>query len=463
MRRVHFIGIGGTAMGTLAVMLKRRGAAVQGSDRAIYPPMSDVLAAEGIEPFDGFRSEHIGGDIDLVVVGNAISRGNPELEAMLDRKLRYASLPEVVRDEFLWDAYSMVIAGTHGKTTTAALTAWLLQRGGLDPSMLLGGVARNVGAGYRLGGGRTFVIEGDEYDSAFFDKTAKFLKYLPDVAVVANVEFDHADIYPDLDSIRVAFRRLVGLVPQRGLLLLGRDDAEAHALRSSARCRVESFGLDPAATWRAVEIVPMPAATAFRIERDGERFAEVQVPLLGEYNVRNALAATAAAVSVGVDAAAVVDALASFEGVRRRLETRGVVRGVTVYDDFAHHPTAVAETLSAVHRAHPERRVWAVFEPRSATACRRIIEPSLIEALAGADEVVLPDVYRSALPDEIRLSPARVVAALAARGVHARHVSGIDELAAAVAGDARDGDLVVVMSNGAFGGLPEKLLRALDG
>ena len=462
MKRVHLIGIGGTGMGTLAVMLKRRGVVVQGSDHAVYPPMSDVLAAEGIEPLEGFRPEHVADDVDLVVVGNAISRGNPELEAVLDRKVRYASLPEIVRDEFLWDAHSIVIAGTHGKTTTAALTAWLLQCGGLDPSMLLGGVARNFAAGYRLGGGRPFVIEGDEYDSAFFDKTAKFLKYLPDCAVVGNVEFDHADIYPDLDSIRLAFQRLVSLVPQRGLLLLGRDDAEAYALKSLARCSVESFGLHAGATWRAVEIVPMPTATAFRIERDGEPFAEVQVPLLGEYNVRNAVAATAAAVSVGVGASAVVDGLASFEGVRRRLEVRGVVRGVTVYDDFAHHPTAVAETMAAVRGAHPDQRIWAVFEPRSATACRRVIEPALIEALAGADEVILPDVYRTTVADAIRLSPERVVAGLVARGIPARHVSGIDDLASAVAAGAGEGDLVVIMSNGAFGGLHAKLLRALE-
>ena len=242
MRRIHFIGIGGTAMATLAVMLKRRGDQVQGSDGAIYPPMSDLLAAEGIVPFEGYRAEQVGDHLDLVVVGNAISRGNSELEAVLDRKLRYASLPEVVRDEFLWQTRSLVVAGTHGKTTTAAIAAWLLTHTGRDPSVLLGGVAQNLGASYRLGSGAEFVIEGDEYDSAYFDKTAKFLKYLPDVAIVGNVEFDHADIYDDLDAIRLAFRRLVRLIPDRGLLLLGADSAEASVLGADARCRAGQRG-----------------------------------------------------------------------------------------------------------------------------------------------------------------------------------------------------------------------------
>jgi len=460
-RRIHFIGIGGTAMATLAVMLKRRGDQVQGSDGAIYPPMSDLLAAEGIVPFEGYRAEQVGDHLDLVVVGNAISRGNSELEAVLDRKLRYASLPEVVRDEFLWQTRSLVVAGTHGKTTTAAIAAWLLTHTGRDPSVLLGGVAQNLGASYRLGSGAEFVIEGDEYDSAYFDKTAKFLKYLPDVAIVGNVEFDHADIYDDLDAIRLAFRRLVRLIPDRGLLLLGADSAEASALGADARCRVESFGLSAGADWRAVDVAASARGTTFGIARRGQAFVEVASPLLGGYNVRNVLAAAAMAAEVGLAPAAIAEGVASFEGVRRRLEPRGEVRGVTVYDDFAHHPTAVAETLAGVRAAYPGRRVWAIFEPRSATACRRVMEADLTAALQGADEVVLSAVFRSSVPEPVRLSPERVVTALSAQGVHARFLPTVDEIVGVVASEAGEGDQIVVMSNGAFENIHARLLAAL--
>src|SRR5919106_1519438 len=252
--RIHLIGICGTAMGTLAAMLKRRGHDVRGSDQNVYPPMSDFLRTEGITLLEGFHAHHITADLDMVVIGNAISRGNVELEEVLDRKIRYYSLPEAVRDHFLWGARSVVIAGTHGKTTTTSLTGWLLTHGGADPSVLIGGIAENFSGSYRLGGGREFVIEGDEYDSAFFDKTAKFLKYLPDIAVINNLEYDHADIYPDLDAIRFAFRRFVNLVPRRGLLLLGADNADALALREHAKCRVETFGLTDGVTWQAHDL-----------------------------------------------------------------------------------------------------------------------------------------------------------------------------------------------------------------
>jgi UDP-N-acetylmuramate: L-alanyl-gamma-D-glutamyl-meso-diaminopimelate ligase len=306
------------------------------------------------------------------------------------------------------------------------------------------------------------VIEGDEYDSAFFDKTAKFLKYLPDVAVIGSIEFDHADIYDDLEAIRVAFRRLVRLVPDRGLLLVGADNGEASALRADARCRVESFGLQPDADWRAVAIAPGRDGTAFCIERNGKPFADVMSPMFGDHNVRNVLAATAMAVDAGVDAAAIAEGVASFEGVRRRLEVCGEVRGVTVYDDFAHHPTAVSETLAAVRAAYPDRRVWAIFEPRSATACHRTMEADLTSALMNADEVVLPAVYRKTLPKVARLAPERVVAALIARGVRARHLQKVDEIVKVVTREAREGDQVIVMSNGSFGDIHTKLLTALS-
>ena len=461
MTRVHFIGIGGAAMATLAAMLQQRGFTVRGSDQEVYPPMREFLAREGIEPLRGYRAEHITDDLDLVVVGNAVSRDNPEIEAVLDRKLRYASLPEVLRDQFLWTTESVVIAGTHGKTTTAALTAWLLAYGGADPTMLVGGVAQNFDSSYRLGSGRQFVVEGDEYDSAFFDKTAKFLKYLPDVAVIANVEFDHADIYPDLDAVRVAFKRLVTLVPRRGLVLLGADHAEAMALREQVQGRVETFGFSDTADWRADRVTTSPDGTTFRVWRGAAVFLDAHLPQLGDYNVRNALAAIAVGARVGLGAATLADGLQRFKGVRRRLEVRGTVSGVTVYDDFAHHPTAVAETLAAVRAAHPDRRLWAIFEPRSASACRRIFQREFAEALSGADQVLLPAVYRASIPEDQRLAPEQIVETLSAAGVRARYVPDLEAIVALVAREARAGDLVVVMSNGAFGGIHEKLLHAL--
>ena len=296
--RAHLIGICGTAMATLAALLKRKGIDVRGSDQDVYPPMSDFLAAEGIQAFSGYRAEQITSDLDFVVVGNAISRGNPELEEVLDRKIRYVSLPEAVREHFLWGARSVVIAGTHGKTTTTALTGWVLTAAGADPSVLLGGIARNFGdqgSSYRLGGGREFVIEGDEYDSAFFDKTAKFLKYLPDIAVVNNIEFDHADIYADIDAVRLAFRRLVNLVPRRGLLLLGADSADALALKDAAVSRVQTFGTAAGCDWQAHDLTPAAATTRFHVTHGGTPVGAFEIPLLGAHNVRNALAAIAVA------------------------------------------------------------------------------------------------------------------------------------------------------------------------
>ena len=461
MKRVHLIGICGTAMATAAVMLKQLGFEVGGSDEHVYPPMSGVLAAAGIAPLEGYRSEHVTEDLDLVVVGNAVSRGNPEVETVLDRRLRYCSLPELVRDTFLRGRRPIVVAGTHGKTTTSFMTAWALNAAGADAGYLVGGVARDLEASGRVGGG-PFVIEGDEYDSAFFDKTAKFLKYLPDIVVVNGIEFDHADIYRDLDELRVAFRRLVRLVPRRGRLLLAVDEPEALALADGAPCPVETFGFDAGADWRAERISYGPRTTAFDVTLRGQPAGRVVLPLLGAFNVRNALGAAAAAVGAGAPAGAVLEALGRFRGVRRRLEERGVARGITVYDDFAHHPTAVRETLQALRQADGGR-LWAVFEPRSATACRRVFQREFAEALALADRVVVADVFRSDLPPAERLSESALAADLERRGVAAHHVPQVAEIVAHVADAAQPGDRVVIMSNGGFGGIHERLLAALAG
>ena len=462
MQRIHLIGICGTAMGTLAAMLKARGNDVRGSDQSVYPPMSDFLREQGITLLEGYRPEHISADLDVVVVGNAISRGNPELEEVLDRKIRYCSLPEAVRDNFLWAARSVVIAGTHGKTTTTSLTGWLLTHGGADPSVLIGGIAENFDGSYRLGGGREFVIEGDEYDSAFFDKTAKFLKYLPDIAVVNNLEFDHADIYADLEAIRVAFRRFVNLVPRRGLLLLGADNAEALALKAAAKSKVETFGLNNGATWQAHDLKVAQTSTTFGVRREGKPIGIFEVPLLGSYNVRNALAAIAVGAAVGLNTDTMADGLRRFKGVRRRMQLRGTAAGVTVYDDFAHHPTAIEETLAGVRSAHPARRIWAIFEPRSATSCRRVFQEDFARALGQADHVVLAAVFRSGLPDDQRLDAQQIVRDLHAKGTDARYIPATDDIVKTVSREAREGDLLVVMSNGGFDNIHQKLLGALE-
>ena len=463
--RIHFIGICGTAMATLAAMLRRRGCDVRGSDQDVYPPMSVFLESEGIPTFAGYKPEHITADLDVVVVGNAISRGNPELEEVLDRKIRYRSLPEAIREHFLWGAQSIVLAGTHGKTTTTALTGWVLTHGGVDPSVFIGGIARNFGASgssYRLGQGRPFVIEGDEYDSAFFDKTAKFLKYLPDIAVINNVEFDHADIYADFEAVSLAFRRLVRLVPRRGLLLVGADSPGARSLVPAAPSRVQTFGLGDDVEWQAHDLTTQGGSTRFRVRRRGSPFGEFDVPLVGAHNVRNTLAAVAVATELGISAERIAEGLTSFRGVKRRLEVVGTADGVTIYDDFAHHPTAVAETLNAVRSAHPDARIWAVFEPRSASSCRRIFQGDFARAFASADKVVIAPVYRSTLPEAERLSVSQLVRDLNANGGSARDAESIDAIVAAVAAEHRAGDLVVVMSNGGFGGIHQKLLNALD-
>ena len=450
-------------MATLAALLKHQGHDVSGSDEHVYPPMSDFLSAERIKVLEGYRADHVATAPDLVVVGNAISRGNAELEAVLDRGIRYASLPETIRDQWLWDAHSIVIAGTHGKTTTTALTGWLLTAAGADPTVLIGGIAQNFGedgASYRVGKGKAFVIEGDEYDSAYFDKTAKFLKYLPDIAVINNIEFDHADIYRDIDEVRLAFRRLVNLVPRSGLTLLGVDSPDAAALADKARSRVQTFGLSSEAEWRGLDI-RLGGGTAFRVNRKGEDLGEFTMPLLGDHNVRNALVAIAVGVDLGLDIERLRKGLAAFKGVKRRLEVVGEARGVTVYDDFAHHPTAVDETLKAVRRASPGKRIWAIFEPRSASSCRRVFQDDFARAFAGADEVVIASVFRSSLPPEERLSESRLVGDLTARNVHARHLPDVEAIVDAVAREARAGDLIVVMSNGGFGGIHRKLLAAL--
>lgn len=460
--RIHVLGACGTAMATLCAMLAERGHRVRGSDQDVYPPMSDLLRERGIELRSPYGVANLLPEPDLVIVGNAIPRGNVELEEVLDRGLRYRSAPEVLRDEFLDGRHPVVVTGTHGKTTTTIMTAIGLVGGGLDPSCMVGGYSDDLGGSFRLGEGMPFVLEGDEYDTAYFDKTPKFLKYFPRTLVVGNLEFDHADIYESLDAIKLQFRRLVRQVPRNGLILVG--DASPHAIEvaSEAAAPVVPFGLDASSPWRAGELASDAAGTTFSAFHAGRELGRLRIPFSGEHNVRNALAAVAVAVSLGARFDDVAAALSRMRGIKRRLEHRGEAMGVIVYDDFAHHPTAIRETLRAVRTRHPGRRIWGVFEPRSWTCRRNVHQAELGEALGEADAVVMTDVYQpERVPDALRLDASAVIAALVGKGRLALLVRDAPEVAAAVAVEARPGDVVVVMSNGGFGGVHDLLLDRL--
>jgi len=457
------IGIGGTGMTALAGLLDAAGCRVSGSDHGLYPPTSTVLEGLGIEVRSGFDPANLLPAPDLVVIGNAVRRGNPEAEEVLDRRLRYTSMARLVSERFLESKHSIVVAGTHGKTTTTSMLAWVLHNAGRDPGFLVGGVAVNFDGMYRLGRGPAFVIEGDEYDTAFFDKGPKFMHYRPDTAIVGTVEFDHADIYRDLEQVETAFRRFTNIVPRRGVVIRNEDCEVTRDVTSGAFSRIEGFGLESGA-WRAVDVRDGPHGVRFRITRDDRPFGEAAMGVSGHHNVRNALAVAAAAAEQGLSAREIVDGFESFRGVKRRLEMRGEVNGISVFDDFAHHPSAIAETLGAVRRRSGDRRVWAVLEPRSWSLRRNVFQDRLAGAFAPADAVVLAGVYgRADVPADVRLDPQHVVRTLAAQGKRALYVEDVDEIVARLSSELRAGDVVIVMSNGGFGGLIEKLLHALQG
>lgn len=457
-KHIYLIGICGTAMASLAGMLKQRGFQVSGSDAAAYPPMSDFLQSLSIPVLQPFSASNLQPHPDLVIVGNAISRGNVELELVLDQGIPLQSLPQVLHDEFLLDKERLVVAGTHGKTTTSSMLAWIFQHAGRAPSFLIGGIPENFGSSFALGSGCEFILEGDEYDTAFFDKGPKFLHYFPHAAILTAVEYDHADIYRNLDEVKTAFKRLVNLVPRRGLLIAWDGHANVDECVSRAFCRVQRYGLQESSAWRIVDIDSMPTATRWRVLRNGTPFSNFAFPLAGEYNVLNATAAAAMAANYGISKEAIAGALRSFRSVKRRLEVKAKVHGVTIIDDFAHHPTAVAETLKAVRGRYAGRRLWAVLEPRSNTLRRRVFQHELAQSLSLADEVVLADVFKSeAIPEHERLDPAAVVAELQAGGKPARLLSSADTIIDAIAPELRPGDVVAILSNGGFGGIYEKL------
>ena len=460
--KIHLSAICGTAMASLAGLLRELGHEITGSDQDVYPPMSTQLEALGIPIRSPYSEANVPADADLVVVGNALSRGNPEVEIVLERRQRFTSLPALLAEELLRRRRPLVVAGTHGKTTTTSLLAYVLHGAGLDPSFLVGGVPVDFDRSYRLGGGPHFVIEGDEYDCAFFDKRPKFVHYLPAVAVVNNVEFDHADIYPDLAAVQLAFVRLLQVVPRNGLLIAGTESEALRQILPQARCRIESFGLHDAADWRAVDLRADPAGTRFRLLRRGVDAGEVSLPLAGEHNVRNALAALAAAAEAGVEPALAGRLLAGFRGVKRRLEVRGRAAGVTVYDDFAHHPTAVVATLGAL-RTHVAGRLIAVFEPRSYTSRTRAFQADFARAFTRADHVVVAAAHLPGkVPERERLSEAEVVEGIRAEGGDAVFIADVDGIVGHLVGFSRPGDIVAILSNGGFGGIHARLLHALE-
>ena len=470
---IHLIGICGTAMASLAGLLQLRGHRVTGSDSAAYPPMSDQLRALGIPVLEPYIEKNLQPTPDLVIVGNAISRGNPELEYVLEHRMPMQSLAAIVHEEFLAASLSMVVAGTHGKTTTTSMLAWILAVAAksdtrFTPSFLIGGVAENFGSSFAWrdeaqAGKRYFVIEGDEYDTAFFDKGPKFLHYFPQAMILTHVEFDHADIYHSLAEVKTAFQRLVNLVPRNGRIVAFDGHANVDECVARAFCPVERYGFRESSFWRLANLTQDARGTHWQLLRDGKVWADLSMPMAGEHNALNASAAAALAAGEGVATEAVAEALASFRSVKRRLEVRAVVNGITVIEDFAHHPTAIRETLRALRARYPEGRLWAVLEPRSNTLRRNVFQQELVESLMLADRVVLAEVYRAEnIPEQERLHPAAVIEELRQRDRPAELLSNADEIVAAISPELRSGDVVALLSNGGFNGIYEKLPQRLQ-
>jgi UDP-N-acetylmuramate: L-alanyl-gamma-D-glutamyl-meso-diaminopimelate ligase len=460
--KVHLVAICGTGMGALAGLLKEAGHEVQGSDRAFYPPMAERLQAWGIPTLWGFDPAHLDPDIDLVIVGNVCRRDNPEAQAALQRGLPVMSFPQALSEFFIAGKTSVVVAGTHGKTTTAALLSYVLVEAGLDPSFLVGGIPQNFGKSFHLGQGGVFVVEGDEYDTAFFDKRPKFVHYRPKIVVLTAVEFDHADIYRDMEAYRAAFAGLMSLLPADGLLVACADDPEVNAVASAAPCRVVTYGLGPGAIWSAADIQPGEDATRFSLIRHGSHVGTVTLPLAGRHNVLNTLGVLAAAEALGVDLKKAAGCLTGFAGVARRMQVRGVVDGVTVIDDFAHHPTKVRETVRAARTRYPRSHLVAVFEPRTATSRRKVFQETYPASFAAADEVVVvPPFDAEKIPEAERFDSAALVAALRRNGQKAVLHENADEVVAALSSRLSQDTVVLIMSNGAFDDIHEKLLLAL--
>ncbi|MEK7728544.1 MAG: UDP-N-acetylmuramate:L-alanyl-gamma-D-glutamyl-meso-diaminopimelate ligase [candidate division KSB1 bacterium] len=461
-QRIHFIAICGTGMAALAGMLKQRGYEITGSDTNVYPPMSTFLESLGIPVFNSFDAAHLTPAPDLVIIGNAMSRGNPEVEHVLNAQIPYASLPETLKSHFIRGKYSCVVAGTHGKTTTSSLLAWTLQHAGLEPSFFIGGIPENFGQGFQLGKGKHIVLEGDEYDSAFFDKGPKFLHYMPNLVILNNVEYDHADIYRSFEDVQISFRRLLNLIPSQGFLIACSDDPTVRDMLPKVFCKVITFGVSEEAEWRAEELRVVEGGTEFVVRKGPDRLGPFFAPLSGAHNVKNALAVLAASQVLGIPREQAVAALRQFKNVRRRMQLLYDEQGLKIFDDFAHHPTEIRETLNGLRQRFPERRLWAVFEPRSATAKRKIFEQEYLNAFHAAHQVVFAPVHRpDKVPEAERLSLEAVVEGLRTQGKTVAITATGEDMANHILSQLREGDLVLFMSNGDFGGTPAKLAQKL--
>ncbi|HUV69195.1 MAG TPA: UDP-N-acetylmuramate:L-alanyl-gamma-D-glutamyl-meso-diaminopimelate ligase [Terracidiphilus sp.] len=462
-KHIHLSGICGTAMASMAGLLQLQGHRITGSDKAAYPPMSDLLHGLGIPIMEPYAETNLEPKPDLVVIGNALSRGNPEVERVLDERIPFTSMAALLREEFLVGRESLVVAGTHGKTTTTSMLAWIYQTAAratpkLEPSFLIGGVAENFGSSFQLRPTRTFIVEGDEYDTAFFDKGPKFLHYFPDALILTHVEFDHADIYADLDAVKTAFKRLVNLVPRRGLIVAYDGSDNVSECISHALCRVERYGFSASADWQIRNLRHDKGFTRWEVWRTGALWTELEMNMPGEHNALNATAAAALASERGVSKRAICEALKTFKSVKRRLEVRAEIAGITVIEDFAHHPTAIRETLRALRSVYPQARLWAVLEPRSNTLRRKVLEADLIASLRLADNVVLAGVYQQQrIPDTERLHPEDVIAALNANGAKAELLPDADAIVDGIAERLKPGDVVAILSNGGFDRIYEKL------
>jgi len=450
-------------MASLAGLLKQRGFKVTGSDAAAYPPMSDFLASISIPVAQPYSEANLKPRPDWVVVGNAISRGNVELEHVLNERIPFRSMPDTLYDFFLRTREPIVVAGTHGKTTTTSMLAWIFQVAGKDPSFLVGGIAENFGSSFALRQkGKHFILEGDEYDTAFFDKGPKFLHYFPQSIILTSVEFDHADIYADLDAVKTAFKRLVNMVPGRGKIIAYDADPNIDECLSKAFTSVERYGMTEGAFWRVANMQFTPERTTWQVFREGEP-ADFEFSLAGEYNVMNATAAAALAFNHGIEPPMIAEALKTFKSVKRRLEVKAEVDGITIIDDFAHHPTAIAATLKALRTRYPNSRLWAVFEPRSNTLRRKVLQRELVASLAQADEIVITSIFRpEAVPEDERLTTEAVVEGVRQAGKPARELADADAIVESIARELRSGDVVAILSNGGFGGIYEKLPRKLE-
>jgi UDP-N-acetylmuramate: L-alanyl-gamma-D-glutamyl-meso-diaminopimelate ligase len=456
-KSVHFTGIGGTAMASAAAAMLDLGFVVTGSDQNVYEPMASFLASKKIAVMNGYAEQNLAHRPDLVVIGNAISRGNPEAEFVLDHKLRYCSLPALLAEFFIRGKRSLVVAGTHGKTTATALLTWVFEHNGLNPSYLIGGIPNNFSQGARFTDGEWFIIEGDEYDTAFFDKRSKFIHYLPEIAIVNNLEFDHADIFEHLDAVKKTFSHFIRLVPRNGLLLGNGDDPNLAPLLEVTHCPVKRFGLGEGNAIQAFNIRYGPTATEFEIPS-----FKFHLNLVGELNVRNALAVIACAKHCGLKNHQIQSAFDTFKGSRRRMEVRGIAGGVTVIDDFGHHPTAIRETLKALRLKYPREKIRAIFEPRSNTMRRNVFQHELAESFTDADAVIVAEVARlEQLAPAERLNPEKLMQDLKAAGKNAAYLPDVDSIVAHVAATAQGGDVVVVFSNGGFGGIHGKLLQRM--